>query len=155
MERVEIVLKEEERLLLEEMSTSGSCKVRSLQRAQVLLALDRGVLDHQIAEVLNLERTRIWRIRKRYLEKGLEAAVYDQPRPGRPRDYDDKAEAELVALACSKPPAGQGRWTIALLTEVARRQSKLLKSVSPGTVRQVLKKKGLNLGSSGCGVSGN
>ena len=146
MERVEIVLNEEERLRLEKMSTSGSCKVRCLQRAQVLLALDRGVLDHQIAEVLNLERTRIWRIRKRYLEKGLAAAVYDQSRSGRPREYDDKAEAELVAFACSKPPAGQGRWTIALLTEVARRQSKLLKSVSQGTVRQVLKKNGLSLG---------
>ncbi len=141
MKRVEIELKEEERLLLEEMSTTGSCKVRPLQRAQVLLALDRGVLDHQISEVLNLDRTRIWRIRKRYLDQGLEAALYDQARPGRPRDYDDKAEAELVALACSKPPAGQGRWTIALLTEVARRQSKVLKSVSEGTVRQVLQKK--------------
>lgn len=146
MERVEIILTEAERLLLEQMSTSGRCNVRTLQRAQVLLALDRGVLDHQIVEVLNLERTRIWRIRKRYLEQGVKGAVYDQPRPGRPRDYDDKADAELVALACSHPPAGQSRWTIALLTEVARRQSKLLKSVSPGTVRQILKKNGLSLG---------
>ncbi len=146
MERIEIELKADERALLEEMSTGGSCKVRTLQRSQVLLALDRGVLDHQIAEVLNLDRTRIWRIRKRYLDKGLEAALYDHPRPGRPRDYDDKAEAELVALACSKPPAGQGCWTIGLLTEVARRQSKILKSVSQGTVRQVLKKNGLSLG---------
>lgn len=146
MERVEIELEEKERNLLEQISTRGNCKVRTLQRAQVLLALDRGVLDHQIAEVLNLDRTRIWRIRKRYLEQGLDAALNDQPRPGRPRDYDDKAEAELVALACSKPPAGQGHWTIGLLTEVARRQSKLLKSVSPGTVSKVLKKNGLSLG---------
>ena len=140
MERVEIGLNDEERLRFEKMSTSRSCTVRCLQRAQVLLALDRGVLDHQIAEVLKLERTRIWCIRKRYLENGVEAALNDQPRPGRPRDYDDKAEAELVALACSKPPAGQGRWTIGLLTEVARRQSKRLKSLSQGTVRQGLKK---------------
>ena len=49
MERVEIELKEDERVLLEKMSTSGSCKVLTLQRAQVLLALDRGILDHQIA----------------------------------------------------------------------------------------------------------
>ena len=146
MERVEIELKEEERLLLGEISTRGNCQVRTLQRAQVLLALDRGVLDTQIVEVLNLERTRIWRIRKRYLDQGLAASLYDQPRPGRPRDYDDKAESELVALACSKPPAGQSRWTIALLTEVARRQSIILKSVSPGTVSKVLKKNGLSLG---------
>ena len=146
MKRIEIQLKEEERGRLEDMSSTGVCKVRPLQRAQVLLALDRGVLDQQISDVLNIERTRIWRIRKRYLEQGIEAALYDQPRPGRPTEYGDLAEAELVALACSNPPAGQCRWTIALLTEVARKQSEILKSVSEGTVRQVLKKKDVSLG---------
>ena len=146
MKRVEITLKDEERHHLELLSTSGTCQVRTLQRAQVLLALDRGVLDSQITEVLSIDRTRIWRIRKRYLSEGLGRALSDQPRPGRPREYDDKAEAELVALACSAPPVGHSRWSLGLLTEVARQQSNLLKSVSEGTVRQVLKKNGLSLG---------
>lgn len=146
MKRVEIQLKDEERRKLEILSTSGISQVRTLQRAQVLLALDRGVLDTQITEVLGIDRTRIWRIRKRYVSDGLGRALSDQARTGRPRDYDDKAEAELVALACSEPPVGYGRWSIALLTEVARQQSDLLKSVSAGTVRQVLKKKGVSLG---------
>jgi hypothetical protein len=51
-----------------------------------------------------------------------------------------------VALACSEPPTGYSRWSIALLTEVARQQSGLLKSVSKGKVRQVLQKKGVSLG---------
>ena len=146
MKRVEIQLKAEERRQLERLSTSGRCQVRVLQRAQVLLALDRGVLDTQIIEVLNIDRTRVWRIRKRYLADGLDRALSDQFRPGRPREYDDKAEAELIALACSEPPPGYGRWSLALLSETARAQSKLLRSVSESTVRQMLKKNDVSLG---------
>ena len=112
----------------------------------MLLALDRGVLDIDITRVLGIDRTRIWRIRKRYLEKGLGRALADQVRPGRPREYDDKAEADLVALACSEPPNGYSRWSLGLLSEVARQQSAALKQVSESTVRQVLKKNGLSLG---------
>ena len=115
--------------------------MRTLQRAQVLLALDRGVLDAEITKVLGIDRTRIWRIRKRYIADGLERALVDQSRPGRPREYDDKAEADLVALACSEPPTGYSQWSLGLLTEVARQQSAALKTVSEGTVRQILKKK--------------
>lgn len=146
MKRIEIELKAEEKSYLERVSTSGTAQVRTLQRGQILLALDRGVLDAEIIRVLNIDRTSIWRIRKRYLEDGLEGALYEQARPGRPIEYGDKAEAELVAFACSEPPAGYSRWSIALLTEVARQQSHLLKSVSQSKVRQVLKKKGLSLG---------
>ncbi len=144
MKREEIELKEPERRELELLSTSGVCSVRTLQRAQVLLALDRGVLDIDITKVLGIDRTRIWRIRKRYLEKGLGRALVDRARPGRPREYDDKAEADLVALACSEPPCGYSRWSLALLTEMARQQSATLKTVSEGTVRQVLKKRALH-----------
>jgi transposase len=146
MKRVEIQLTDQERRHLETISSTGSSLVRTLQRAQVLLALDRGLLDQSIAEVLNLDRTRIWRLRKRYVEQGLEAALYDQPRSGRPTEYDEKAEAEIVALACSEPPNGHGCWSVTLLTEVARRQCRLLQSVSQTTVRQVLKKNGVSLG---------
>jgi transposase len=146
MKRVEIQLTDQERRHLETLSSTGSSLVRTLQRAQVLLALDRGILDQTIAAVLNLDRTRIWRLRKRYVEQGLEAALYDQPRSGRPSEYDEKAEAEIVALACSEPPKGHGCWSVALLTEVAHRQCRRLQSVSQTTVRQVLKKNGVSLG---------
>jgi hypothetical protein len=63
-----------------------------------------------------------------------------------PEEYDDKAEAELVALACSAPPSGYSQWSLPLLTEVARRQSKALAKVSKETVRQCLKKNAVNLG---------
>jgi len=146
MQRVEIRLKNNERTTLEAMCSSGANLVRSLQRAHILMAVDKGIQDQQIADVLNIERTRIWRTRKRYLEKGLEAALYDQPRPGRPVEYGDIAEAEIVALACSNPPAGRRQWSLQLLTEVARRQSQVLAAISQETVRQVLKKKAVSLG---------
>lgn len=146
MPRIEIHLKDEERDQLEKISSVGVRQVRPLQRAQVLLALDKGIADCQIAEVLNIERTRIWRTRKRYLEGGLETALQDQARPGRPRQYDDIAEAEIVALACSKPPNGASQWSLPLLTQVARCQSQRLKQVSQETVRQRLKKNAVSLG---------
>jgi putative transposase len=140
MKRVEICLKEDERTTLETLCSSGVQPVRLTQRAQILLALDRGILDQEIAAVLQVERTRIWRVRNRYRDQGLAGALYDRPRSGRPQEYGDKAEAELVALACSKPPDGYSQWNLALLTEVARQQSHLLSHVSQATVRQTLKK---------------
>lgn len=140
MKRVEIQLKEDEREKLKAMCSSGVAPVRVLQRAQILLSLDQGIQDQQIAAVLQVERTRIFRVRQRYLEQQLDGALYDRPRSGRPRVYGDVAEAELVALACSSPPSGYSQWSLPLLTEVARQQSHLLQSVSQETVRQTLKK---------------
>jgi hypothetical protein len=64
MKRVEITLTETERRMLETLSTQGVSSVRELTRAQILLALDRGIADQTISEVLAIERTRIWRLRK-------------------------------------------------------------------------------------------
>jgi hypothetical protein len=99
MRRVEIQLKDNDRETLKATCSSGVAPVRVLQRAQILLSLDQGILDQQIAVVLQVERTRIWRVRMRYLEQRLKGALHDQPRSGRPTEYGDLAEAELVALA--------------------------------------------------------
>lgn len=146
MKRISIRLKEEERATLEALCSSGVQPVRLTQRAQILLALDRGIGDQEIQAVLQVERTRIWRVRRRYRDLGLAAALNDCPRSGRPTEYGDKAEAELVALACSEPPEGYHRWSLPLLTEVAQQQSHLLSHVSQATVRQTLKKNAVSLG---------
>jgi Homeodomain-like domain len=146
MQRVEIRLKPEEKAQLERLCAAGMIQVRPLQRAQILLALDKGIKDGVIASVLNVERTRIWRVRQRYLQAGLASAIQDQARSGRPVTYGDQAEAELVALACSQPPPGQSHWSLPLLTAVARQQSACLAAVSQETVRQKLKKNAVSLG---------
>jgi putative transposase len=151
MSRVEITLTEAERQVLETVSTQGVSSVRELTRAQILLALDRGIADQTISEVLGVERTRIWRLRKRYLAEGM-GALTDRARPGRPVEINEQIEAEIVATAYSEPPEGRKGWTLALLAEVVSEQCEILQ-MSSQTVGRVLKKNGVSLGSKRCGAS--
>jgi Homeodomain-like domain len=127
MKRVEIKLKDDERQQLEAMCSSGAAPVRALQRAQILLALHKGITDQQITAVLNVERTRIWRVRQRYIEQGVAGALYDQPRSGRPLKQRSKATTELVVTA-DMTPEDYRCWCLPLLIEVVRQHSHLLKT---------------------------
>lgn len=89
--------------------------------------------------VLGVGRTAVWRARAAYLQGGVQSAVFDLARSGRPRQYDTDAEARVTALACSAPPTGRQRWTMVELERAARRESGL-GSVSRETVRRMLKK---------------
>ena len=75
-----------------------------------------------IADFLGVERTTIWRTRKRYLEEGLESTLQEKERSGQPRKYGPQQEAEVIALACSAAPEGRARWSLELLTEKLRQQ---------------------------------
>ena len=100
-----------------------------------------------IVQVLGVGRTAIWRTRSAYVENGLDYALHDVARPGQPRQYGTDQQAEVVALACSAPPAGAKRWTIELLTKAARRHPKL-RNVSRESIRCFLKKTTASLGAS-------
>jgi transposase len=113
---------------------------REVNRAHVLSCLDQGVPETQIMAVLGVGRTAVWRIRAAYLQGGLELAVFDVVRSGRPVQYDTDAEARVTALACSAPPTGRQRWTMIELERVAR-QEPGLGGVSRETVRRMLKKR--------------
>jgi hypothetical protein len=139
MRRTELRLTAAERRAVQAVRSSGLRLAREVNRAHILAALDRGVPDAQISEVLGVERTAIWRTRAAYRERGIEYALQDAPRPGKPRVYGPEQEAELTALACSAPPAGEQRWTVRRLTEEARKQ-RGLEGVSRETVRRLLKK---------------
>lgn len=110
-----------------------------VNRAHVLSCLDRGVPEAQIMAVLGMGRTAVWRTRAAYLQGGVDLAVFDVARTGRPRQYDSDAEARVTALACSAPPEGRQRWTMVELERVAR-QEPGLGGVSRETVRRMLKK---------------
>ncbi|MFO1266469.1 MAG: helix-turn-helix domain-containing protein [Rubrivivax sp.] len=79
----------------------------------MLACLDQGVPGAQIMAVLGVGRTALWRTRAAYLDGGLQLALFDVPRPGRPRTCDTDAEAQVTALACSHLPkdASVGRWS--------------------------------------------
>lgn len=147
MKQTELNLKESDRLALDMFRSKGMHLAREVNRAHVLMALDRGVPEATICQVLGLGRTALWRTRAAYRQGGLEYALHDEPRSGQPRKYQTDQEAEVVALACSAPPGGRKRWTIRLLTAAAQEHPGL-GGVNRETVRQMLKKTPVNPGAS-------
>ncbi len=118
-----VTLTEAERTVLTQLVTTGRRAARTMLHAQVLLKADAAPggprwTDDQIRAAFGLGFTAIARIRRRFVEEGLDAALHRRPAPPpRPRKLDGRAEAQLIALACSKPPTGHERWTLAVLTE--------------------------------------
>ncbi len=104
MRQTELHLTEPERRALNAFRRKGVHAAREVNRAHVLMALDQGVAETTICQVLGLGRTALWRTRAAYCQGGSEYAMHDEPRPGRPRKYQTSQEAEVVALACSAPP---------------------------------------------------
>lgn len=139
MRQTELQLTRAERATVDTIRSKGVHQAREVNRAHVLSCLDRRVPEAQIMEVLGIGRTALWRARAAYLQGGLELAVFDVARSGRPKQYDTDAEARVTALACSEPPQGRQRWTIIELQR-ASRQEPGLGSVSRETVRRMLKK---------------
>jgi transposase len=139
MRQTELHLTDEDRSVIEEIRSKGLHHSREVNRAHVLSCLDRGIPEAQIMAVLGMGRTAVWRTRAAYLQGGLDLAVFDVARSGRPRQYDTDAEARVTALACSAPPEGRRRWTMVEL-ERAAHQEPGLGNVSRETVRRMLKK---------------
>jgi transposase len=110
-----INLSDEERQALLEMTRKGEIKARKFKRAMVLLKADEGQTDPQIMAALNVSRPCVERIRKRFVADGMERALNEDPRPGQKRKLDGRAEATLIATACSDAPDGHGHWTLRLL----------------------------------------
>lgn len=140
-----VTLNDEERGALRAMIAAGKASARKLMHARILLKAERRKQhreweDTRIAAALEVSVSTIEKVRQRLVEEGLEAALV--PRPSR-REYarklDGKEEAHLIALACSTPPDGYGRWTLRLLADRMVRLEHV-DSLSHETVRQVLKK---------------
>ena len=130
-------LTDSERQRLEEITRKGSPGARTLKRALILLMADEPGTDDDIAKALRVGTSTVYRIKRKFVEGGLEYALADASRPGGTRKLDAKQEATLVALACTKPPQGRSRWTMQLLADhlVALTD---LESVSAETVRRRL-----------------
>ena len=143
--RYRVTLRAEEREALDCMISRGKADARKLVHARVLLHADAsdggpGWPDARIAEAVRVSVRTIERVRQRFVEDGLEAALL--PRPSRrvyTRKLDGAQEAKLVALACSGPPEGKARWTLRLLAE-RMVELAVVSELSHETVRQTLKK---------------
>jgi transposase len=141
-----VTLTTEEREHLEGLLSSGQRSALTITRARILLKADQADGgpawdDARIADALDCGKRTVERVRQRFVERGLERALGRKPqdRPSRERKFDGAAEARLIALACSTPPAGHARWTMKLLADRLV-ELEVFASVSDETVRRVLKK---------------
>jgi hypothetical protein len=138
-----VELTEAERARLRTLVGSGIAPARMLTRARILLKADQGEggaawADAAIAGALEVHPTTVARIRRQFVEQGLQAAL-ERKRPDRvyAHIFDGEAEAHLVALACTNPPAGRERWTLRLLADELVRLE-VVETVSYETVRRTL-----------------
>jgi transposase len=141
-----VTLTPEEREQLAGLLSAGKRSALTLARARILLKADQADggpawPDDRIAEALDCGVRTIERVRQRFVERGLEAALgrKKQDRPSRERKLDGRAEARLIALACSQPPDGRAAWTLQLLADTLV-ELRVVGSVCDETVRRVLKK---------------
>jgi transposase len=149
-----VVLRDDERTRLVDFTTSGVAAAREIRRARILLLADEGRPDAAIADAVGCCVATVERVRRRCAADGVEAALVDRPRPGAARLFDGKAEAVLVALACTDPPADREHWTMQLLAERLVALD-VVERISDETVRRTLKKTTSSPGSARNGVSRN
>jgi transposase len=148
-------LSEEERQTLEQIVTTGKRAAYTINHARILLKADGNQLngswrDQDIQAALDMSLRTIERVRQRFVEEGLDAALKCRPGGGRKPKLDGEVEAHLVALRCSEAPNGKGRWTLRLL---AGQMVELgyIEQLSHESVRQVLKKTNCNRGDNSAG----
>lgn len=120
----------------------GTTTARTHTRARVLDHLHRGEHPSTIAHVLSVSVATVFNIKRRYLADGLDAALTDKPRTGRPIALDGVARAKITALACSAAPQGHARWTLRLLADTAVELG-FVAQISHNAVNEILKKNDL------------
>lgn len=145
MKRYIVKLSEEEKKDLHALTHKGTCGVRKLRRAQMLVLADEGLTDEEIARALDGSVSTVERVRKRFVQEGLKAALSERPRPGARRELDGRQEAYLLALASSDPPEGKKHWSMQLLADRLV-ELEIVEEISDETVRRTLKKGTLNRG---------
>ena len=146
-----VVLDQQQQQRLHDLIGKGHASARVIRRAHVLLLAAEDRQDQQVAAALHLNAQTVYQLRKRFVEQGLEAALYGKPRPAGKSKLDGKQEALLVALSCSTPDDRE-RWTMQLLADKLVELG-VVAAISDETVRRTLKKTISNPGKSSNGAS--
>ena len=159
MNTYKVTLTQEERDQLTEITRTGTHAARKIIHALILLNVDRGTynaeqqINEEVCKVLKIGMRTIDRVKKRFVEEGLEAALKMAPTS---REYeklvDGDMEAHLIALACGEPPKGYARWSLRLLADRLV-ELRMADKISYETVRRTLKKTNLSLGNLSVGLS--
>src|SRR4051812_6366084 len=133
-----VALTDDQRAALEQQE-GGPLTRRQRYRAQILVRADAGDTDEEIAYEVGVSVGTVANVRRRFDTGGLDAALNDRPRPGAKPLLDGKAEAIVIATACSPVPQGRAIWTARTLANRLV-ELQVVESVSEDTVLRVLKK---------------
>lgn len=120
-----------------EMLRRGRESARVLRRALILRQLDQGQRAAQVAANVGAGATTVRAIARRYEEEGLDAALYEKPRPGKARKLNQGQGQRIIAMVCGPPPEGRARWSVRLVAEEVVKR-KLVPCVGRETIRILL-----------------
>jgi len=148
-----VVLKEKERALLESLANRGKGSARYFKRIMILLSVDAGKSYAEIESALSVSHTMIRNTRFKFHEEGLEAALTEKIRSGKPKTITPAIEAKITALACEEPPVGNSTWTIELLKTSLN--DRFDEGVGWGSIQRVLANHKLKPWKKRCGASQN
>lgn len=140
-----ITLPDEEIDYLNTFVKKGKKSARELTRAHILLMVNNGRTETEIKDILGISRATVSNVKKRFREAGIQTSLTEKQRPGQPKKYMERQEAEIIAQACTESPSGSKRWTLTLLTEEMNKK-KGFETINRETIRLILKKAKLNLG---------
>ena len=118
---------------------AGPLTRRQRNRALILLLADAGETDEEIVEGVGVSPGTVANVRRRFSAGGLDAALHEKPRPGAKPSLDGKAEAIVIATACSPVPEGRARWTARMLANRLV-ELEIVEGVSEDTILRVLKR---------------
>ena len=136
--KISFKLKDKERQIIKKMLSKGTESVRVIKRAQVLNLFDQGYTSPHISKSVSMDAVTVRKIGWRYINGGLDLALYELPRPGNPRLLSEKQANQIIALVCSNAPAGYDRWTLELLVEKAIEKN-IVSAIGRETIRILLK----------------
>jgi len=148
--RYRVTLSADERERLERLRRQRTASVRMVRRAQALLLAAEDTTDEEIADRLRMGVATLERLRRRFVEEGLEASLRERPRPGARPKLGPKEQAFVVALACTKPPEGRHRWTMQMLADRVV-ELELVPDITDEAIRLLLKRTSSSRGSASSG----
>ena len=135
--KISFTLKDTERETIRKLLSKGKESVRVIKRAQVINLYDQGYTSPSISKAVGMNAVTVRNIGWRYLNGGLERALYDSPRPGNERLLSEKQANKIIAMVCSDSPEGYSRWTLELLAEHAVKNG-IVPTVGRETIRVLL-----------------
>jgi hypothetical protein len=136
--KIKFKLKKKERKIVKSIVKKGVENARVIRRANIILNFDSSKTSPEISQYVHATAETVRSIGKKYMDGGIQNALYDAPRPGKERLLSEKESSRIIAMVCTDPPEGRSRWTIELIVEEAKKR-KIVSKVGRETIRILLK----------------